>query len=68
MSVREKALLNAWAGTGHDPKDKFTVTHISTASMSVLHKPTASLSIKKQTFEIGGVEYEFVIDIASTSA
>ena len=68
MSIKEKRLVNAYAGTGHDPKDKFTVTHISTAAMSVLQKPDAEFHIKKQTFEIGGTEYEFVIDISAKSA
>lgn len=67
MSLREKDLLNAQAGTGHEPKDIFTVTHISTAAMSALEIPDAKFYIKKQTFEIGGVEHEFVIDISTVS-
>lgn len=68
MSIKEKRLVNAYAGTGHEPKDKFTVTHISTATMSALQKPSHELHIKKQTFEIGGTEYEFVIDVSTKSS
>jgi len=67
MSLKEKRLSNAYAGSG-SYKDKFTVTQISSAAMSALHKPAATLSVKKQTFEIGGTEYEFVTDISTTSA
>lgn len=68
MSIKEKQLVNAYAGTGHEPKDIFTVTHISTAAMSVLEKPNVGFHIKKQTFEIGGVEHEFIIDISTLSS
>lgn len=67
MSIKEKRLSNAYVGTGR-VEDKYTVTVISTAAMSVLQKPNAEFHIKKQTFEIGGTEYEFVIDISTKSS
>lgn len=67
MAIREKEILNAYKATGNY-KDTFTVTHISSAAMSALSAPLATLKIKRQTFEIGGTQYKFVMDIASTSA
>lgn len=67
MSIKEKRLSNAYVGTGR-VEDLMTVTQLSTASMSALQKPAALFHIKKQTFEIGGTEYEFVIDISTKSA
>lgn len=66
MSIKEKRLSNAYVGTGR-VEDLITVTQISTAAMSVLQIPDAEFHIKKQTFEIGGTEYEFVIDISTLS-
>lgn len=67
MALREKEILNAYKATGNY-KDTFTVTHISAGDKSALAAPLATLKVKRQTFEIGGVHYKFVMDIASTSA
>lgn len=68
MSIREKQILNAYAGTGNY-RDIFTVSNISSAATkSALPYPDLNLRVKKRTFEIGGVEYEFVTNISTISS
>lgn len=67
MSLAQKRLSNAYKGSG-GYRDKFTVAQLSSAAMSTLPKPTSKFRVEKQTFEIGGTEYEIVTDISTISS
>lgn len=63
MSLKQKRLSNAYKGSGNY-RDKHTVAQLSSAALSSIGLPTSKFLVEKQTFEIGGVEYELVTDIS----